>query len=188
MYKIEALVRRCPAHFGMAMTWILTSQRRMTVRESTSDAPKFVTPMPDVKSSNFRPLCIVTHDPSPFANTSSVRWVKPFVTWRCAKSRSGTVVIERPLEHVGENDVRPTQTATVGKKRTTYSVPGTSARELRFVVRNSFCPSDIFLASEIGKRGNWWGSITRWENDKELSKTLGFGAFYRDTRCGVVCT
>ena len=33
MYKIEALVRRCPAHFRMAMTWILTSQRRMTVRE-----------------------------------------------------------------------------------------------------------------------------------------------------------
>jgi len=33
VYKIEALVRRCPAHFRMAMTWILTSQRRMTVRE-----------------------------------------------------------------------------------------------------------------------------------------------------------
>ena len=140
--------------------------------------------MPDVKSSNFRPLCIVTHDPSPFANTSSVRWIKPFVTWRCAKSRSGTVVIERPLEHGGENDVRPTQIATVGKKRTTYSVPGTSARELKFAVRNSFCPSDIFLASEIGRRRNWRGSITRWEGDKELSKMLSFEVFYRTRGAG----
>lgn len=103
VYEIEALVRCSFAHFRMAVTWGGSYESASNdEKKIPPDAPRFVTPMPDVKSSNFRPLCIVTHEPSPFANTSSVRWFTPFVTWRCAKSRSGTVVIERPLKHGGD--------------------------------------------------------------------------------------
>lgn len=97
VHKVEALVRCCFAHFWMAVTWILNSQHRLGREKDHSNVPKFVTPMPDVKSSNFRPLCIVTHGPSPSTMTSSVRWFSPFETWRCPNSTSGAVVIERPL-------------------------------------------------------------------------------------------
>lgn len=108
MDEIEALVcRGGSAHFRMEMT--LGSLRigfRTTVREKAPQThPNFVVPMPDVKSSSFRPLCIVTQEPWPFSNTSSMKRNKPFVTWRCAKSTSGTVVvIERLLylEHEAE--------------------------------------------------------------------------------------
>jgi hypothetical protein len=125
-----------------------SSQRRMS-REGHSDAPKFVTPMPHVKSSNFRPLCIVTHEPSPFTMTSSVRWFNPFVTWRCAKSRSGAVVIERPLQRGEETkEVREID----HQNDSTYRARGTSACELRDAVRSKFCPSDIWW-SQNGRRG-----------------------------------
>ena len=157
MDKLEALVRRSSAHFKVAMTWVLTSRLRMTVREKEPpDGPKFVVPMPDVKSSNFRPLCIVTQEPSPFSNTSSMKRNKPFVTWRCAKSMSGAVVIERPIDLEHEAETGEYHYVVAVRQRvfnnSTHRAWGTSARELRVAVRNNFHPNDIILRRKLVSR------------------------------------
>ena len=141
------------------MTWILTSEvLKDGERKRPPDAPKFVVPMPDVKSSNLRPLCIVTQDPSPFSNTSSMKRNRPFVTWRCAKSMSGTVVIERRLylEHEAEICECTTRRSLWGKRcsinNCTHRVWGPNAGEVKVALRSSFHPKNTILRRELVRR------------------------------------
>jgi hypothetical protein len=68
--------------------------------------------------------------------------------------------MERPL-HQG---VRKVVRQIIGGK-STYRARGTSACELQDAVRSNFCPIDIFVQAELGKRrvgGDSHGEIGDW--------------------------
>jgi hypothetical protein len=98
MNDVHTLICCSFGNLWVAMTWRCMSSCKFHCG-ARSNSPRFVTPIPQLKSSILRPSSKVTYEPSPFAMTASMRRPRPLVTCCCPKAtrESAEVDIARNL-------------------------------------------------------------------------------------------